>query len=92
MSQPTLPKDDLLAGWREACLAYRRVRHAGYSDLPARDAAERAFREMHPTMTREEASAEVARAVQYASVTHSAWFWRGVGDMTARRWDDGPSG
>lgn len=66
--------------WRAACLAYRRVRQAGEGDHPAHEAAVEALLEIMPHLSRDEASAQVRQAIHWASVEHTEWFWRGVGD------------
>jgi hypothetical protein len=79
-----LPADPLSTWDRESlravALAYRRQRQAGESDLPARMAAEAAYRDLHPDTPERWVSVTVARIIASVAREHPAWFWRGVGE------------
>jgi hypothetical protein len=59
--------------------AYRTKRRAGRLDLPAREAAIRAFRAGHPELDRLPAVEAGAHIVARAAQEHADWFWKGVG-------------
>ena len=64
---------------RAVAVAYRRVRRLGARDLPARDAAERAYLERHPTAPADEAQRTVGLMISAVARDHPAWLWQGVG-------------
>jgi len=55
------------------------VRRLGERDLPARDAAERAYIERHPTAAAYDAQRTVALMISAVARDHPAWIWKGVG-------------
>ena len=65
---------------RAGAVAYRRQRQAGERDLPARIAAEAAYRELHPDVPERQASETVANMIASVAREHTEWFWRGVGE------------
>jgi hypothetical protein len=75
-----LPRDQRLAGWRAAVLAYRRTRQAGHDHHVADAAAVAALRQVLPELPEREAVQEVILAVAYAARQHTAWLWRGAGE------------
>jgi hypothetical protein len=79
MTIPTVPilTDERKSAWRAACIAYREKRRAGYRNLEAHNAAVKALQKVWP-LPRQEASAEVTKAVHFASVYHNEWLWNGV--------------
>jgi len=79
-TQTRLPGEDLKPAWRAACTAYRKVRQAGLLDHPAWLAARAAVLEVRPDLDECAAGKEVIAAVHYASVYHTKWLWKGVGD------------
>jgi hypothetical protein len=82
-TQTILPSDDLKPAWRAACIAYREVRRAGQLDQPARLAARAAIISERPDLDERSAGRQASAAIHYASVFHTKWLWRGVGDT---RW------
>lgn len=84
-SQANLPGDDMKPAWRAACLAYRAVRQAGQLDHPAWLAARAAVREVLPNLDERAAGQLASAAIHYASVYHTKWLWRGVGDPKWKR-------
>jgi len=62
----TWNRDTLVA----VALAYRRVRRLGARDLPARQAAETAFSERHPTTPEKEAQHAVALMISTIARDH----------------------
>ena len=60
-------------------LTYRRIRRLGARDLPARNAAEAAYAERHPTMPADEAQRTVGLMISAVARDHPAWLWKGVG-------------
>lgn len=74
------PREDMLPGWRAACLAYRREWRAGSRDGGAMyRAAVDAFRAAMPHVSLEEARAQTTRAIAWASIYHAAWLWKREG-------------
>ena len=64
---------------RAVAVAYRRVWRLGERDLRARQAAEAAFSERHPSTPESEAQHAVALMFSVVARDHPAWFWKGVG-------------
>ena len=73
MPSPTCDRSKVVA------VAYRRVLRLGARDLPARNAAEAAYLEQHPTAVSEEAQRTVALMISAVARDHPAWLWKGVG-------------
>jgi hypothetical protein len=74
------PQEDMLPGWRAACLAYRREWRAGSRDGGAMyRAAVDAFREAVPKVSLEVAREQTTRAIHWASVYHATWLWEREG-------------
>jgi len=69
---------------RAVAVAYRRVRRlsaagaAGALDLPARNAAEAAYLERHPSATEVDTQRTVAAIIAAVARDHPKWFWSGV--------------
>ena len=70
----TWDRDTLVA----LALAYRRVRRLGARELPARQAAETAYLERHPTTPGPDAQHAVALMISAVARDHPAWLWKGV--------------
>ena len=68
-------RDTLIA----VAIAYRRVRRLGARDLPARQAAEAAFSERHPSAPEGKAQQTVALMISAVARDHPTWLWKGVG-------------
>ena len=66
-----LPREEIRPAWRAAVLAYRREYRATRHDLPARNAAVAALREVLPEMPAEQAEVETAHAIAYAAANHA---------------------
>ena len=73
-----LPREDIRPAWRAAVQAYRREYRVSRNDLPARNAAVAALREVLPDMPAEQAEAETAQAIAFAAANHTDGFWKGV--------------
>lgn len=69
------PHEEVLPGWRAACLAYKHEYAKGRNHTQIMDAAEEAFLKAVPNATREEASRQIVLAVHWASVNHNAWLF-----------------
>ena len=65
-----------LARGRHRLQAYA---EAGERDLPARRAAQAAYRERHPRITVAEARETVALMIAAVARDHPTWLWNGVG-------------
>jgi hypothetical protein len=50
--------------------------------MPARHAAEAAYRERHPTLPEHEAQHTVALTISAVARDHPQWLWKGVGAIT----------
>ena len=79
-NQATRPNEDLKPAWRDACVAYRKVRQSGELDQPARLAARAAIQQLRTNFDSEEASRQASAAIHYASVFHTEGLWHRVGD------------
>ncbi|HXP73686.1 MAG TPA: hypothetical protein VN823_06020 [Stellaceae bacterium] len=66
---------------RAVAMAHRHHR-LGARDLPARNAAELAYLERHPTTPAHEAQRTVALMISAVARDHPAWLWRGVGAVS----------
>jgi hypothetical protein len=66
---------------RAVVIAYRRVRRLGERDPPARQAAEAAFSERHPTTPEGEAQRTVALMISAVARDYPAWLSKGVGAL-----------
>ena len=64
---------------RAVAVAYRHHRRLGARDLPARNAAEVVYVELHPTVPPDEAQRTVALMISAVARDHPAWLWKGVG-------------
>lgn len=84
--QPLPPKSsEMTAGWRAACIAYRRVRRTGSLHDSAYHEAMAALNEVRPELSKREAAQQTMEAIYYASYTHPEWLWRGVGVPQTKR-------
>lgn len=89
MQTLTLPREQILPGWRAAVLAYRRALRETREDRLAWPVALAAFREVLPDMPEAQAKRETTHAIAYAAREHTAWFWGGVyGGRAVTRADD----
>ena len=67
---------------RAVAIRYRRVRRLEERDLPARQSAEAAYRERHPSTIPADAQQAVALMISAVARDHPAWLWKGVGAVT----------
>lgn len=67
----TLPREQLLPGWRTAVLAYRAARQGGRDHHAADAEAIAAFRKVLPDMPEKEAVQQVIEAIAYAATYHT---------------------
>jgi hypothetical protein len=74
----TLPREQILPGWRAAVLAYRRALRETREDRLVWPVALAALREVLPDMPETQAKHETAHAIAFAAANHTAWFWAGV--------------
>ena len=64
---------------RAVAIAYRHHRRLGARDLPARNAAEAAYSERHPTAPTDDVQRTVGLMISAVARDHPAWLWKGVG-------------
>jgi len=74
----TLPREQILPGWRAAVLAYRREMRATREHRLSWPLAVAALREVLPEMPDALARLETTHAIAYAAREHTKWFWAGV--------------
>ena len=66
---------------RAVAVAYRSVRRLGERELRARNAAEAAYRERHPSVPESEAQQAVTLMIAAVAREHPTWLWSGVGGV-----------
>ena len=80
-AKPAPPETEQLKLWRTACVAYRAARRRGAGHPDAIGEASAAVQVEAPDFGEAAAAGTAAQAVTWCSVTHTAWFWDGVGEL-----------